>query len=137
MSTEPLRRASKGRSLSAEEKRSDYLRDHSHIGVIALGAIAVAIFIASFVTGLQTGLPADAFEWTFGLRILRAAVAVAIVWALAVVLIRGWGGVWPSKVSTSGVEFEKLEMASDQLREGAQIALEVTRGLAALREEKQ
>jgi hypothetical protein len=121
---------------AAERKGSDFLNDHSHAVASVFGAVAIGIFIASFAVGLKSGLPADAFDWTFGLRVLRAGVAVAIVWALGVILIRGCSGVWPSKVSTSGVEFEKLEMATNELEKGAQIALEVTRGLAALREEE-
>jgi hypothetical protein len=117
-------------------KRRDLLAEHSRLAASALGVAAAGIFFASFSTGLGTHLPADAFEWEFGLQLLRGAVAVAIVWALLFVLIRGWGGRWPSRISTSGVEFDDLGRATEELGEGARLALEVVRGLTEMREKE-
>lgn len=91
------------------QKRQDLLRIHSKKMTVILLALGVAAFAASFSTGVHGGLPSAALDWVFGLQLLRAAIAFAIVAALIILIVRGWGGLWPQRITTTSLEFPEAE----------------------------
>jgi hypothetical protein len=93
--------------------RRDLSSSHPEGFAIALGIGAVLLFVASVGTGVAGGLPTVAFGWTFGLEVFRAAVVFAIIAVVAIVLIRGWTGEWPSNFSTSGLGYREAAEVSE------------------------
>lgn len=82
---------------------------HSKPVVSVMLVVAAGLLAASFTQGVNEGLPSVALDWLFGLRLLRALGAFAILAILAMVLIRGWGGLWPQRISASSVDFPAIE----------------------------
>jgi hypothetical protein len=132
MRSNPLRRADKlgpNEDLVASGRRDDFLKAHSRIATIAFALALIGLVVGSLVVGVSRHLPGVALGWVFGLQLLRAAVALAIVVALGMFLARAWTGRWPSTLSTTGVEFDALEQATQDLERGARLAMEITRAL--------
>lgn len=93
----------------------DLLVEHSRAVVFGLCAVAVVLLALSVKSQEAIQLPSLAFGWKLGLDITRAAVVLGVVAILAMVLIRGYGGLWPYKVSTTGFDYEKIASAATQL----------------------
>jgi hypothetical protein len=104
----------------------DLLRTHSKKVASLLALLALGLFVASFALGARRGLPTIAFDWLFGLQVVRAAVAFAIIAVLGVVIIRGWGGLWPQRITTTGIEFATGER---EITEGTADVLQTLRDL--------
>ncbi len=115
----------------AKEEPPDFLTQHSRIVAALLGVTAVVLMLVSASKGVRHDLPGPAFDWSLGLVVLRASVTFAILAALVVVLVRGWGGIWPQRISTTGADYDKqqLEQGSEDVGAGASAIL------AALRDE--
>jgi hypothetical protein len=78
--------------------------------------VAVVLLVASMRSAhVKSGLPDVAFGWEFGLDVIRAAIVFAVVASILMVLVRGWGGIWPQRISSSGFEYEELHRAAFDL----------------------
>jgi len=103
--------------------RRDLMRVHSKKLTIALAAVAVALLIGSLDYGVREGLPSVALDWLFGLQLIRAAVAFVIVAIIIMLLLRGWGGLWPERILTTGLEFPAAEKEVERgLAESAKLS---------------
>jgi hypothetical protein len=94
--------------------RRDLMRVHSKKMALVLIAIAIGLLVGSLDYGVRAGLPSVALDWLFGLQIIRAAVAFVIIAILLMLLLRGWGGLWPERILTTGVEFPTAEKDIEQ-----------------------
>jgi len=122
-------------SDSSEAPRRDLLRAYSKPAAVVLALLGIAMFYASFSDGLHNGLPTAAFDWVFGIQVVRAAVAFAIIAALIVLILRGWGGLWPRGASTTGFEYPDAEQDILQgTADATQISRELLRLLQAMNE---
>jgi hypothetical protein len=109
-------------SGDAFKEPRDLLQVHRRKSAAALLILAVAIFSGSFAYGKVDGLPSTSFDWLFGLQVIRAGVAFAVIAVLIAVIARGWGGLWPRRVGTTGLEFpEATHEVATQSRQIAQI----------------
>jgi|HubBroStandDraft_6_1064221.scaffolds.fasta_scaffold712047_1 hypothetical protein len=106
--------------------RRDLMRVHSKKMALVLIAIAIGMLVGSLDYGVRGGLPSVALDWLFGLQVLRAAVAFVIVAILLMLLLRGWGGLWPERILTTGVEFPSAEK---DVEEGAAESAKISRAL--------
>jgi hypothetical protein len=95
--------------VAGEGSPPDLLRAHSRLVAVGLLVLAVGIFAGSFAYGSHSGLPTVALDWLFGLQVIRGAVVFAIFALLIVLLIRGWGGLWPQRITTTSIEFPEIE----------------------------
>lgn len=98
--------------------RRDLLHENSKLAAAAMGLLAIALLAASIAAASPKELPEVAFGWGFGLVIFRAAAAFAVIAILAMVLIRGWGGLWPQGISTTGIDYAGLAEGSKELGQG-------------------
>jgi len=106
--------------------RRDLMRVHSKKMAFVLVAVAIGLLVGSLDYGVREGLPSVALDWLFGLQLIRAAVAFVIVAVLLMLLIRGWGGLWPERILTTGVEFPAAEKDIEQ---GAAESAKISRAL--------
>jgi hypothetical protein len=81
------------------------VRKHSKKMAFGLVVLAVGLLVGSFDYGVREGLPSVALDWLFGLQIIRAALAFAIIAVLVLLIVRGWGGMWPESFLTTGVGY--------------------------------
>jgi len=102
------------------------MRVHSKKMAFVLVAVAIGLLVGSLDYGVREGLPSVALDWLFGLQLIRAAVAFVIVAVLLMLLIRGWGGLWPERILTTGVEFPAAEKDIEQ---GAAESAKISRAL--------
>ena len=112
--------------------RPDHLETHGRPVAILLTAAAIGLTAASFATDISDGLPSIALDWTFGLHVIRAAEIFAIVALVVMLIVRGWGGRWPSRVSTSGIDFADLAEGSKQISLAVSSILEILPELVRL-----
>jgi len=122
-----------GKNASASARREsqqpresrDYLHLHSRKAVAFLGIVAIVLLVASMRSAhTKSGLPEIAFGWEFGLDVIRAAIVFAVVASILMVLVRGWGGIWPQRISTSGLDYPQLTEAARILgREEARMSV--------------
>jgi hypothetical protein len=100
-----------------KDDRRDFLNEYSRLSVAFLLIVAAVILVASLSSSSSSkDLPGIAFGWVFGLAVIRAAVVFGVVALVAMVLIRGWGGLWPQGVSTSGFEYNPTDVARNNVR---------------------
>jgi len=111
----------------------DLLREHSEDVASILFLLAVALLIASLLTGVSKNLPSIALGWTFGIAVIRAGVVFAVVAALTVFLVRGWGGLWPQRISTTGIDFQQLAEGSDSLEHAVRTMMSVALDLQTVK----
>lgn len=102
----------------------------------SLAFVAIVVFVASLATGVHKGLPTLAFQWKFGLVLVRAAVAYAIFVVVFIFLARGWAGSWPQRVSTTSIDWEQVAEGSDRLRHGMREINELELAVAREREQR-
>jgi hypothetical protein len=89
--------------------RRDLLEEYSREAAFVLLVVAVLLFALSALASETVHLPAVAFGWKLGLEIIRAAFAFGIVAIVAMVVVRGFGGMWPSSFSTTGLSYEQAD----------------------------
>jgi hypothetical protein len=106
--------------------RRDLMRVHSKKVASALIVLAIGLLVGSLDYGVREGLPSVALDWLFGLQIIRAAVAFVIIAVLLMLILRGWGGLWPERILTTGVEFPAAERDVEQ---GASESVKLSREL--------
>jgi hypothetical protein len=87
----------------------DLVRKHSKKMAFGLVVLAVGLLVGSLGYGVREGLPSIALDWLFGLQIIRAALAFAIIAVLVLLIVRGWGGMWPESFLTTGVGYPPAE----------------------------
>lgn len=103
---------------SNEPKQShnrDLLAEHSVRVAVVLIVCALGLFISSFAAGNPIKLPGIALGWGFGLEVVRAALALAILAVIIMVIVRGWGGMWPSGISTQGIDYKEISQTTAEL----------------------
>lgn len=98
--------------------RRDPLHEHSKVVVVAMCILAIGLLVASLLSDASEKLPTAAFGWELGLDIIRAAVAFAVIAGFVIVLFRGWGGIWPQRLSTTGIDYKELSEGSLGLAKG-------------------
>jgi hypothetical protein len=114
--------------------RRDLMRVHSKKLALGLIVLAVALLVGSLAYGVREGLPSVALDWLFGLQLLRAAVAFVVVAVLVMLILRGWGGLWPERILTTGVEFPAAEKDVERgLAESAKISLALLREIRTMK----
>jgi hypothetical protein len=118
-----------GRVDRGEAPRRDLLRTHSKLAASVLALLGIGMFFASFSDGVHSGLPTVAFDWVFGIQVVRAAVAFAIFAVLIALIVRGWGGLWPQRITTTSLEFPEAEQ---DILQGTADATQITRELLRL-----
>jgi hypothetical protein len=74
--------------------------------VLAVLLVAIVAFVFSARRPDPVHLPGVALDSPFLLDMERAAVVAALVAGATVFSIRGWAGYFPSKLSTTGAEYE-------------------------------
>lgn len=104
---------------------TDHLATYGKPVAIGLALVAVGLTVVSFTTGISEGLPAIALNWRLGLDAIRAAEIFAIVAVVVMVIVRGWGGMWPTRVSTSGIDFAGVAEGSKEISYAVSSVLEV------------
>jgi hypothetical protein len=85
--------------------RHDLVRKHSKKMAFGLMVLAVGLLVGSLDYGVRAGLPSIALDWLFGLQVIRAALAFAIIGVLLLLIVRGWGGMWPDSFLTTGIGY--------------------------------
>jgi uncharacterized membrane-anchored protein len=108
------------------------LEEYSREAAFILLVVAVLLFALSTLAGETVHLPSIALGWRLGLEIVRAAFAFAIVAAVVMVVVRGFGGMWPSGFSTTGLSYEQ----ADAVRELAADLVELERLKTAVQAHK-
>jgi hypothetical protein len=99
----PVGQAGTGETKGSD--RRDLVRKHSKKMASGLAVLAVGLLVGSLAYGVRAGLPSVALDWLFGLQLIRAALAFAIVAGLVLLIVRGWGGLWPERFLTTGYEY--------------------------------
>lgn len=117
---------------ASKADRPDHLETHGRPVAVLLAVAAIGLTAASFATGVSDGLPSIALNWTFGLHVIRAAEVFAIVVLVVMLIVRGWGGRWPSRVSTSGIDFAELAEGSKEVSLAVSSILEILPELVRL-----
>lgn len=84
---------------------ADPLARHPKLSACLLLVLALGTFVASMLGEVDPGLPPAALGWRFGLVLVRAAVAFAIIAVLALLVVRGWSGLWPRRLSRDGLDY--------------------------------
>jgi hypothetical protein len=87
------------------ESVGDPLARYPRTAAVLVGLMAAGLLVASLLGDTQHGLPTLAFEWQFGLDLVRAAVAFLIIALILLLVIRGWNGVWPQRFSHEGLDY--------------------------------
>jgi hypothetical protein len=100
-------------STRQRSERRDLLEYHSKKAVVVGLVLATVLFVLSEHAGTVTHLPTIAFGWKLELEIIRAAIAFGVVAVVLSILVRGWGGLWPYKFSTSGLDYEISQGAAE------------------------
>jgi hypothetical protein len=114
--------------------RRDLMRVHSKKMAFGLAALAIALIVGSLSYGVRGGLPSVALDWMFGLQLIRAAVAFVIIAVLLMLIVRGWGGLWPERILTTGVEFPAAEQDVERgIAESARLSGALLREITAMR----
>jgi hypothetical protein len=111
-----------------EAERQDLVRKHSRKVAFGLAVLAVGLLVGSLDYGVREGLPSIALDWLFGLQVVRAALVFAIVAVLLMLIVRGWGGMWPESFLTTGLGYP----AEKSVESGIAATTATSRELAAL-----
>lgn len=114
--------------------RRDLLHEHHRIVAVALAILAAALLFASIEAGVSGGLPTAAFGWRLGIEVIRAAVAFGIIAVVAIVIIRGWGGLWPKSISTTSIDWEELSQGTTEYAQARGTVDRVSAEIEALAE---
>jgi hypothetical protein len=93
--------------------RHDLLEEYGPEAAFGLLVVAGVLFFLSSTTSDTVQLPGIAFGWKLGLEIIRAAIVFGVVAAIVMVLVRGFGGMWPSSLSTSGLSYEQADAIAE------------------------
>ena len=90
------------------------LRRSAKVVVVALCLLFAAGMAISVGAGAgsASSLPAVSLKSPLLLHLERCGVGVAIIGAIVLFLVRGWGGDFPRKVSTTGAEWADEETAA-------------------------
>jgi hypothetical protein len=101
--------------------QADPMRAHGKVIAALLLLVAIGLAVGSFLTGTHEHLPSVALKWVFGLQLLRAGLAFAIIATLVALLVRGSAGIWPVRAGSSGLEW-KIEEVARRASEVAKLA---------------
>lgn len=123
-------------SVRVSRVQRDLLVEYGAQVVLALSLIAIGLLVASLTTGVRHGLPGVALSWLLGLQLIRAALAFGLIAAIVMLLIRGAGGLWPQRVSTSGFDFPSLVEGSREIERGSALAIQALRQLERYEQER-
>jgi hypothetical protein len=121
-----------GQGVSQPRTKRDLMAEHPAWAAIALGALAVALVVFSIKAGVSGNLPTIAGGWKLGVEILRAAIAFGVIAVLLIVLIRGWGGHWPKRISTTSIDWGDLAEGIQERKDASDIVDEVEAELQAV-----
>jgi hypothetical protein len=107
------------------ESAVDPLTRYPRTAALLVGLMAAGLFAASLLGDTEPGLPTLAFDWQFGLDLIRAAVAFVIVALILLLVIRGWNGVWPQRFSHEGLDYSDALKGSAEQQIGLKEASEL------------
>lgn len=113
-------------------KEGDHLATYGRVVAASLALVAIGLTVGSIGSGVDDGLPSIALNWRFGLDIIRAAEIFAIIAVVVMLIVRGWGGMWPRRVSTSGIDFAEVAEGSKEITEAVGTVLQVLPELVRL-----
>jgi len=121
--------------MQGRRERADPLERRFVGRVLVLGVLVVVAIAFAFSAQRMdpARLPGVALDSPFLLDLERAAVAAALVVGTAVFLIRGWGGYFPSKISTTGAEYATWSSSAERTAENDDAAIDV---LVEIRQER-
>jgi hypothetical protein len=105
--------------------KRDLLAEHPALAAIALAVLAVTLVVFSITAGVSGTLPTIAGGWKLGIEILRAAIAFGVIAILVIVLIRGWGGHWPQRISTTSIDWGSLAVGIEERKRATDTVNEV------------
>jgi hypothetical protein len=125
-------KAKQGSADTNGRRPANPLAAHSRVAASFLALVAAALVVESLRTPVKSGLPSVALDWTFGLAVIRAGVAFAILAALVVFLARGWSGLWPSRISTTGIDYTELADGSREVKEASATIWETLREMVEI-----
>jgi hypothetical protein len=104
---------------------ADPLTRYPRTSAVLVGLMALGLLAASLLGDTEHGLPTLAFEWQFGLDLVRAAVAFVIIALVLLLVIRGWNGVWPQRFSHEGLDYSDALKGSAMQQVGLKEASEL------------
>jgi hypothetical protein len=107
------------------EATADPLTRFPRVSATLVGLLATGLLVASLLGDTQRGLPTLAFEWQFGLDLVRAALAFVIIASILLLVIRGWHGVWPQRFSHEGLDYSDALKGGELQRRGLKEASEL------------
>jgi len=125
-----------GDDETREAQDRDLLKEFSREIAFGLVLLAGVLFVLSIGATETSQLPEIAFGWKLGLDILRAAIVFGALAALIMVLVRGFGGMWPSKLSTSGLDYDQIRRTASDLRKDLDELDRLERAARTTREER-
>ncbi len=110
----------------------DLVRKHSKRVALALVVLAVGLLVGSLDYGVREGLPSIALDWLFGLQVIRAALAFAIIAVLVLLIIRGWEGMWPESFLTTGVGYPAEKVVEGGIAQSTAVSAAARQELEAI-----
>ena len=108
-----------------DDSVADPLTRYPRTSAVLVAVVAVGLFAASLFGDTEHGLPTLAFEWQFGLDLVRAAVAFVVIALILLLVIRGWNGVWPQRFSHEGLDYSDALKGNAVQQKGLKEAAEL------------
>ena len=112
-------------NADSEEPAADPLVRYPRTAATLVAIVAAGLIVASLLSDTERGLPTLAFDWQFGLDLIRAGVAFVIIALLLILVIRGWHGVWPQRFSHEGLDYSDALKGSAEQQIGLKEASEL------------
>lgn len=120
------------KTLDTDGDRRDLVRKHSKKMAFGLFVLAACLLVGSLDYGVREGLPSVALDWLFGLQVIRAGLAFAIIAVVVLLIVRGWGGMWPENFLTTGVGYPAEKAVEGGIARAAAVSAAARRELETL-----
>lgn len=111
----------------------DPLSRYPRSSALLIAFLAAGLLLASLLGDTEHGLPTLAFEWQFGLDLIRAAIAFLIIGLVLLLVVRGWNGVWPQRFSHEGLDYSDAVAGTELQESGLREATELLKELRKVR----
>lgn len=93
----------------------------SRLIVLATLVVTCAAFVGSATSTDPDEIPSVALGSRLLLDVERAVLSAALVSGCLVFLIRGWGGYFPTRLSTTGAEYSAVSQIAQSGRDAAEV----------------